>query len=278
MFSLVKFDNDGDFYVVKTKDVKHHNSDNCIVKYKGCSYSAIFIKADDNKENLEEKKQSENLMGTINAENQETQIAPRIPASRGRAYQNISPSTMLYMKEYIKNLPPLGSNRSDKEPMSSVTIHGENNASDSEENNTTDFSSFETISRVQFDLSRLFKFSLITYDDSEFCVVNSKSITQIQGGTCVVKCKGGKYASKLISTSDTSCGKTKKCRWTIDEQEALTAEFGDISSMEKLPSLKECMRVVSENEVLCCRTPAQVKTFIDNKRKKGKKIKQSLQQ
>lgn len=93
-------------------------------------------------------------MGTINAENQETQIAPRIPASRGRAYQNISPSTMLYMKEYIKNLPPLGSNRSDKVPMSSVTIHGENNASDSEENNTTDFSSFETISRGQFDLSR----------------------------------------------------------------------------------------------------------------------------
>ncbi|XP_058974471.1 uncharacterized protein LOC131800790 [Musca domestica] len=83
------------------------------------------------------------------------------------------------------------------------------------------------------------------------------------------------YGANLVKKkiSNTSCGKTKKCRWTIDEQEALTAEFGDISSMEKLPSFKECMRVVSENEVLCCRTPAQVKTFIDNKRKKGKKIK-----
>lgn len=81
----------------------------------------------------------------------------------------------------------------------------------------------------------------------------------------------GLWNDYCVIFTDTSCGKTKKCRWTIDEQEALTAEFGDIFSMEKLPSLKECMRVVSENEVLCCRTPAQVKTFIDNKRKKGKK-------
>ncbi|XP_061387231.1 uncharacterized protein LOC133322210 [Musca vetustissima] len=117
--------------------------------------------------------------------------------------------------------------------------------------------------------------------ESESSFDESDNITY--GANLVKKKISSKYNRKTSSTynkklDNTSCGKTKKCRWTIDEQEALTAEFGDISSMEKLPSLKECMRVVSENEVLCCRTPAQVKTFIDNKRKKGKKIKQSLQQ
>ncbi|XP_073814257.1 uncharacterized protein [Musca autumnalis] len=63
--------------------------------------------------------------------------------------------------------------------------------------------------------------------------------------------------------------KIKRTKWTNEEVEAVKSKFGELSAMKNLPSLKECNDLIINNDCLRYRTPAQVKTWIDNQRRQG---------
>ncbi|KRF82532.1 uncharacterized protein Dvir_GJ26834, isoform A [Drosophila virilis] len=67
--------------------------------------------------------------------------------------------------------------------------------------------------------------------------------------------------------SRSSFGKTIRNRWSNEEREEIYQAFGDLLSLKGLPSLKQCNAVINNSTYLKCRTPAQVKTWIDNQRK-----------
>ncbi|XP_070074103.1 uncharacterized protein [Drosophila takahashii] len=71
--------------------------------------------------------------------------------------------------------------------------------------------------------------------------------------------------------------KIQRKRWTAEEINALTIEFGEPAQISKLPSLKKCIEVINRNPHLKDRTPQQVKSWIDNQRKaEGRKTGSSL--
>lgn len=41
---------------------------------------------------------------------------------------------------------------------------------------------------------------MVAYDTDDYFVINSKTITQLQGSDCVVKYRGGFYSAKLIAS------------------------------------------------------------------------------
>ncbi|XP_058980559.1 uncharacterized protein LOC131803367 isoform X1 [Musca domestica] len=63
-------------------------------------------------------------------------------------------------------------------------------------------------------------------------------------------------------------GRTIRKRWSSAEIDSVKGTFGDILALEKLPSIKQCAAAIEKNICLCKRTPAQLKTWIDNQRKK----------
>ncbi|KAM8702205.1 hypothetical protein ACLKA7_001897 [Drosophila subpalustris] len=62
-------------------------------------------------------------------------------------------------------------------------------------------------------------------------------------------------------------GKTRRVRWTIEEKQEMIEIFGDLKSLQKLPSLQECLQIIRNSKNLRERTPAQLKTWLDNQRK-----------
>ncbi|KAK0076137.1 hypothetical protein PV325_005823 [Microctonus aethiopoides] len=61
--------------------------------------------------------------------------------------------------------------------------------------------------------------------------------------------------------------KRKRSMWSAAEKNAIMKYFGNLGDLEKLPSLKKCKEVIAKNDVLKERTPAQLKTWIDNQRR-----------
>ncbi|XP_073841472.1 uncharacterized protein [Musca autumnalis] len=199
MFSLVKFEND-DFYVVQSKDVKQ-NLDKCVVKYKGCSYSADFIKSDDNRENLEEEAKKEKLMSLISVPVNETQRTGKV--SQFLYMQNISPSTMEGLRDAIReNLICAKYPNNDNEILVSLDDKTNSTSATYKHEMSSWNSSSKDSSNGQLDLLSLYKFSLVTYNGDDLCVINSNSIKQINGKRCVVQSRGGRYSAELISTSN----------------------------------------------------------------------------
>ncbi|KAL7725314.1 hypothetical protein ACLKA6_012644 [Drosophila palustris] len=62
-------------------------------------------------------------------------------------------------------------------------------------------------------------------------------------------------------------GTIRRVRWTADEKQELIELFGDLKSLQKLPSLQECLQIIRNSKNLRERTPAQLKTWLDNQRK-----------
>ncbi|XP_073842168.1 uncharacterized protein [Musca autumnalis] len=75
---------------------------------------------------------------------------------------------------------------------------------------------------------------------------------------------------ETTNATSTSFGKIKRTRWTKEEKRAINEIFGDIFALERLPSLMECAEAIKNNNALRQRTPPQIKTWIDNQRKRGK--------
>uniref|UniRef100_A0A1I8M191 Homeobox domain-containing protein n=1 Tax=Musca domestica TaxID=7370 RepID=A0A1I8M191_MUSDO len=76
-------------------------------------------------------------------------------------------------------------------------------------------------------------------------------------------------SSKERKRSTSPFGKTRRVRWTREEREAIESIFGDPTTLEKLPSFKQCANAV-KHKCLNRRTPAQIKTWINNQQKSGK--------
>ncbi|XP_037813667.1 uncharacterized protein LOC119604853 isoform X2 [Lucilia sericata] len=74
-----------------------------------------------------------------------------------------------------------------------------------------------------------------------------------------------KKKKKRRSTSP--FGTTKRSRWSQEERDAINSCFGCLRDLEKLPSLTECLHAIIKCPVLKNRTPAQIKTWIDNQRR-----------
>ncbi|XP_030375398.1 uncharacterized protein LOC115624715 [Scaptodrosophila lebanonensis] len=62
-------------------------------------------------------------------------------------------------------------------------------------------------------------------------------------------------------------GKTQRIRWSPPERKEMEEAFGNFKSLKRLPSLAECNRVIAASQYLKRRTPAQLKSWIDNQRK-----------
>ncbi|KAM8713703.1 hypothetical protein ACLKA7_013946 [Drosophila subpalustris] len=62
-------------------------------------------------------------------------------------------------------------------------------------------------------------------------------------------------------------GTIRRVRWTADEKQELIELFGDLKSLQKLPSLQECLQIIRNSKNLRERTPAQLKTWLDNQSK-----------
>lgn len=71
----------------------------------------------------------------------------------------------------------------------------------------------------------------------------------------------------LSEISASPFGKTKRSKWADQEKKAITAYFGNLDKLSKLPSLEECRKVILKYKMLNQRTPQQVKTWIDNQRR-----------
>ncbi|XP_043460944.1 uncharacterized protein LOC122497741 [Leptopilina heterotoma] len=73
-----------------------------------------------------------------------------------------------------------------------------------------------------------------------------------------------------------SISKIKRTKWSTEEQDVVTNFFGPLKSLPKLPSLHTCQDLISNNEVLKNRAPQQLKTWIDNQRKKDSRKRKSI--
>lgn len=62
-------------------------------------------------------------------------------------------------------------------------------------------------------------------------------------------------------------GKTKRRRWTDAEKNVVYSIYSNVESLSKLPSTKECIKIIQEHPELKSRTPEQLKSWIDNQRK-----------
>ncbi|KAL7724114.1 hypothetical protein ACLKA6_019114 [Drosophila palustris] len=62
-------------------------------------------------------------------------------------------------------------------------------------------------------------------------------------------------------------GKTKRMRWSQEERAEITSVLGDVKLLDALPSLQTCNEIIRSSKCLQNRTPAQLKTWIDNQRK-----------
>ncbi|KAM8713700.1 hypothetical protein ACLKA7_013945 [Drosophila subpalustris] len=76
-----------------------------------------------------------------------------------------------------------------------------------------------------------------------------------------------KNTSSKKRRSTSPFGKTRRVRWTIEEKQEIIEIFGDLKSLQKLPSLQECLQIIRNSKNLRERTPAQLKTWLDNQRK-----------
>ncbi|KAL7724795.1 hypothetical protein ACLKA6_000430 [Drosophila palustris] len=76
-----------------------------------------------------------------------------------------------------------------------------------------------------------------------------------------------KNTSSKKRRSTSPFGKTRRVRWTIEEKQEMIEIFGDLKSLQKLPSLQECLQIIRNSKNLRERTPAQLKTWLDNQRK-----------
>ncbi|KAM8721554.1 hypothetical protein ACLKA7_007436 [Drosophila subpalustris] len=76
-----------------------------------------------------------------------------------------------------------------------------------------------------------------------------------------------KNTSSKKRRSTSPFGKTRRVRWTIEEKQEMIDIFGDLKSLQKLPSLQECLQIIRNSKNLRERTPAQLKTWLDNQRK-----------
>ncbi|XP_030559364.1 uncharacterized protein LOC115768712 isoform X2 [Drosophila novamexicana] len=73
---------------------------------------------------------------------------------------------------------------------------------------------------------------------------------------------------RMVKRRSTSpFGKTRRVRWGPGERKQLENIFGNLETLEKLPSLKKCSQIINENPCFRGRTSAQLKTFLDNQRK-----------
>ncbi|XP_058978854.1 uncharacterized protein LOC105262122 isoform X2 [Musca domestica] len=151
-----------------------------------------------------------------------------------------SPSTMSAIRESIENMSP---------------------------NNSVKDSSFKEITEERCVSTRINKFSLVAFHNNELHIVDSKRIKQREGENCTVNFKGCFYAARLILSSASPFGKTRRVRWTSEEREAIESIFGDPTTLEKLPTFKQCADAV-KHKCLNRRTPAQIKTWINNQQKK----------
>ncbi|XP_059216429.1 uncharacterized protein LOC131994124 [Stomoxys calcitrans] len=64
-------------------------------------------------------------------------------------------------------------------------------------------------------------------------------------------------------------GKTKRTRWTFHEMEE---ELGEITFIEKLPSLKACQSAINKYGSLRHRSPQQLKSWLQNKMRQKKNL------
>lgn len=64
-----------------------------------------------------------------------------------------------------------------------------------------------------------------------------------------------------------SRGIVKRVKWTDNEKKIVERTFGNLSRLAKLPSLKECQKLIKTHNALKNRTAEQLKSWIDNQRK-----------
>uniref|UniRef100_A0A1I8NL01 Uncharacterized protein n=1 Tax=Musca domestica TaxID=7370 RepID=A0A1I8NL01_MUSDO len=129
-------------------------------------------------------------------------------------------------------------------------------------NNSVQDSSFR-----ELNVERINKFSLVAFHNNELHIVDSKRIKQREGDNCTVNFKGCFYAARLILSSASPFGKTRRVRWTREEREAIESIFGVPTTLEKLQYFKQCANAV-KHKCLNLRTTTQVKTWINNQQKK----------
>ncbi|CAH2088995.1 unnamed protein product [Euphydryas editha] len=98
-------------------------------------------------------------------------------------------------------------------------------------------------------------------EDTDY-VINSKNISRND-----YKDGSSDYSQAPESTSQTiKKRKIVRRRWTTAEKNILIKQFGRLSKITRLPSLVKCAELIKKNPILHDRTPAQIKTFINNQK------------
>ncbi|XP_074112135.1 uncharacterized protein LOC141535872 [Cotesia typhae] len=85
------------------------------------------------------------------------------------------------------------------------------------------------------------------------------------------RCDDSDYESKNNVTMNKSDNKRKKIvctTWTEGEKTAVFNEFGELSRLEKVPSISGCQKAINKNPVLGNRSAMKLRIFIDNERRK----------
>ncbi|XP_071634793.1 uncharacterized protein [Temnothorax longispinosus] len=79
-------------------------------------------------------------------------------------------------------------------------------------------------------------------------------------------------AVRKLASPPSPYRKTKRIRWTEEEQEAALQGFAEYMEEGKLPSLRDIQEVRQEYKCLSKRSSAQIKTWLYNKQKAVRKL------
>ncbi|XP_059217917.1 uncharacterized protein LOC131995725 isoform X1 [Stomoxys calcitrans] len=127
-------------------------------------------------------------------------------------------------------------------------------------------------------------YSLVKYQKN-LIILKSKDVKMSGSRTAIINHNGKNCVAFLLNKSDyktlsfqkeklenqksaSPFGKTTHRSWKDDEKAAALAAFGDPLLLHQLPSNSECLSAINKCPALSERTPQQLKTWIDNQRRK----------
>ncbi|XP_059217920.1 uncharacterized protein LOC131995725 isoform X2 [Stomoxys calcitrans] len=110
-------------------------------------------------------------------------------------------------------------------------------------------------------------YSLVKYQKN-LIILKSKDVKMSGSRTAIINHNGKNCVAFLLNKSASPFGKTTHRSWKDDEKAAALAAFGDPLLLHQLPSNSECLSAINKCPALSERTPQQLKTWIDNQRRK----------
>ncbi|XP_030378191.1 uncharacterized protein LOC115626843 isoform X2 [Scaptodrosophila lebanonensis] len=291
MFYLIKC---GKLYVFEKKKCKIISKNICLTKINGATFEAEIINSSESKELLEGlcKKMNEALYkaksktsdGGVNKENiqkdsvkQKLSYSSEVNNNEVELYKELEGQTSdggvnkeNIQKDSVKQKLSYSSEVNNNEVELYKELVGQ--TSDGGVNKENIQKDFEAIGADGFD--PILTGELYEKDNCAQDIENEAEPFEDSGSEYIDENESEKSKEEIVESqpnrkrrSTSPFGKTQRIRWSPPERKEMEEAFGNFKSLKRLPSLAECNRVIAASQYLKRRTPAQLKSWIDNQRK-----------